>query len=166
MPAAVLWFRRDLRLGDHPALTAALEGGQRVLPLFVLDPRLVDPAGAPRLAFLYRCLRDLDKSLDGRLVVRTGDPATVVPRVAAEVGATTAFTTADFGPYGRERDERVEAALAGEGRRLERVGSPYAVEPGVLATGTGGRSRSSLPTTGPGRTTVAPLPFGCRVGRT
>ncbi len=109
-----------------------------MLPLFVLDPRLVDPAGAPRLAFLYRCLRDLDKSLDGRLVVRTGDPATVVPRVAAEVGATTAFTTADFGPYGRERDERVEAALAGEGRRLERVGSPYAVEPGVLATGTGG----------------------------
>lgn len=40
VPPSVLWFRRDLRLGDHPALTAAVQdagpdGG--VLPLFVVD---------------------------------------------------------------------------------------------------------------------------------
>jgi len=136
--SSVLWFRRDLRLGDHPALSAAARAGDRVLPLFVLDPRLVDAAGAPRLAFLYRCLHDLDESLGGRLVVRHGDPAATVARVAAEVEAEAVFVSADFGPYGRKRDDFVEAALAADGRRLERVGSPYAVEPGVLVSGSGG----------------------------
>ena len=36
---------------------------------------------------------------------------------------------ADFGPYGRERDERVASALPG-GVELVRTGSPYAVAPG------------------------------------
>jgi len=135
---AVLWFRRDLRLSDHPALVAAARESGPVLPLFVLDDRLRVPSGYPRLAFLYRCLRALDESLDGRLVVRHGDPADVVPRVAAEAEAEVVFVSADFGPYGRERDEAVEARLAADGRRLERVGSPYAVEPGVVATGAGG----------------------------
>ncbi|MDQ6798717.1 MAG: deoxyribodipyrimidine photo-lyase, partial [Actinomycetota bacterium] len=72
MSTSVLWFRRDLRLSDHPALTAATQSADQVLPLFVLDPRLVDTAGAPRLAFLYRCLHDLDESLGGRLVMRHG----------------------------------------------------------------------------------------------
>ncbi len=137
MITSVLWFRRDLRLGDHPALAAALRYGERVLPLFVLDPCLAGPAGAPRLAFLYRCLRQLDESLGGRLVVRTGDPAQVVARLASEEDAATVFVSADFGPYGRRRDDIVEAALADDGRQFERVGSPYAVEPGVLTTGAG-----------------------------
>ncbi len=131
-----MWFRRDLRLADNPALAAAAGVGERVLPLFVLDPTLVDPAGAPRVAFLYRCLRDLDRALGGRLVVRTGDPAWVLPRVATEADAAS-VVAADFGPYGRRRDDAVEAALAGAGRRLERVGSPYAVEPGLISTGSG-----------------------------
>jgi deoxyribodipyrimidine photo-lyase len=138
MTTAVLWFRRDLRLGDNPALAAAASEADRVLGLFVLDPRLVAAAGAPRLAFLYRCLRELGDSLDGRLVMRTGDAHAVVPRVAAEVEAAAVFVAADFGPYGRRRDDAVETALVRDGRRLERVGSPYAVEPGVLTSGGGG----------------------------
>ena len=51
---AVLWFRRDLRLADHPALLAARDEADEVLPLFVLDDVLRGTSGAPRLAFLYR----------------------------------------------------------------------------------------------------------------
>jgi deoxyribodipyrimidine photo-lyase len=58
MPPSVLWFRRDLRLVDHPALLAAA-GAAEVLPLFVLDPALLRPAGAPRLGYLYQALRGL-----------------------------------------------------------------------------------------------------------
>jgi len=127
---SVLWFRRDLRLGDNPALLAARDaGGDGVLPLFVLDDALRRPSGAPRLAFLYRALRALDEAVGGRLVVLPGPPESVVPRVAEEVGASSVHVAADFGPYGRERDGRVEAALPG-GVPLVRTGSPYAVAPG------------------------------------
>ena len=61
---------------------------------------------------LYRCLRDLDESLGGRLLVVRGDPADVVPRIAAAVDAPQVHVAADFGPYGRTRDEAVEKALA------------------------------------------------------
>ncbi|HEX2700027.1 MAG TPA: deoxyribodipyrimidine photo-lyase [Acidimicrobiales bacterium] len=141
----VLWFRRDLRLADNPALTAAAVDASGVVALFVLDGALGRPSGPNRLAFLYRALRDLDDRLDGRLVVRTGDPATVVPQVAGEAGAATVVCAGDFGPYGRERDDAVEAALGRDGRSLRRVGSPYAVAPGTVRRADGSPFRVFTP---------------------
>jgi deoxyribodipyrimidine photo-lyase len=127
---AVVWFRRDLRVRDQPTFLAAAEDAARGLALFVLDPALLDPSGPARRTVLYRCLRALDESLGGRLLVVRGDPADVVPRVAAAVDARRVHAAADFGPYGRARDEAVEKALAEDGRELVRSGSPYAVAPG------------------------------------
>src|SRR5687768_1915079 len=123
---AIVWFRRDLRVGDQPTFLAAADAADRALALFVLDPALLGPSGRPRLSFLYRCLRELDQALRGRLLVVRGEPADVVPRVAAAVGAGSVHVAADFGPYGRARDEAVEKALADAGRELVRTGSPYA----------------------------------------
>jgi deoxyribodipyrimidine photo-lyase len=135
---SVLWFRRDLRLSDHPALHAAADDGP-VAGLFVLDPALLRPAGAPRIAFLYRTLRALDADLGargGRLLLRQGRPEAVVPKLARECGASAVHVSADFGPYGCRRDEAVADALGDV--PLVRTGSPYAVEPGqvVKADGT------------------------------
>jgi len=130
-PAAVMWFRRDLRLADNPALAAALAEGT-VTPLFVLDPGLLRGAGGPRLAFMFRCLRALDESLGGTLVVRAGDPVSVVPAVAREVGASAVFAAGDFAPYGVARDRGVADALRDVGATLRLVGSPYAVDPGTV----------------------------------
>src|SRR6476661_7597169 len=127
---AVVWFRRDLRVHDQATFLAAAEAERHGLALFVLDPALLGPSGAPRRTILYRCLRSLDESLDGRLLVVRGDPADVVPRVAAAVDAAQVHVAADHGPYGRTRDEAVEKALAGDGRALVRTSSPYAVAPG------------------------------------
>jgi deoxyribodipyrimidine photo-lyase len=127
---AVVWFRRDLRVRDQPTFLAAADAAPAALALFVLDPALLGPSGAARRTFLYRCLRCLDESLGGRLLVVRGDPADVVPRVAAAVDARTVHVAADFGPYGRRRDEAVDSALADAGRELVRTGSPYAVAPG------------------------------------
>ncbi len=132
-----MWFRRDLRLADNAALAAAADAGTDVLGLFVLDERLCRPAGANRTAFLYRALHDLNRQLGGRLVVRRGDPREVVPQVAAEVGADRVWCAADFGPYGAGRDEAVATSLAACDRRLDRVGSPYAVEPGTVVKADG-----------------------------
>jgi deoxyribodipyrimidine photo-lyase len=143
MPA-VMWFRRDLRLQDNPALVEAAEAAEaadgQVLALFVLDPALIGPSGAPRLAILRRTLRALDCQLGGRLVIRHGNPRTVLPAVCAEIGADGVFCAADFGPYGTRRDEAVAAGLAG-GVQLHRVGSAYAVPPGTIRNGTGGNYR-------------------------
>ena len=137
VPVTVLWLRRDLRLADSPALLAAVAGagGDGVLPLFVLDPALLGPAGPTRTAWLFRSLAAWSASTGGALVVRSGDPAQVVPAVAAEVGADAVHVTADAGPHGRLRDEAVEAALAADGRALVRTGTPYAIGPGTLLTG-------------------------------
>ena len=79
---SIAWFRRDLRVGDNPALlaarTAAAEG--HVVPIFILDPALWKPAGTPRRTFLIGCLEKLNEAMDGHLVVRQGDPARVLPK--------------------------------------------------------------------------------------
>jgi len=135
---AVLWFRRDLRLDDHPALTAAARAGaDGVVPLFVVDPSLLRAAGPNRRHFLAGALRALDRELDGTLVLRGGDPRQVVPAVAAEVGASVVAATADFGPYGAERDRAVAEALTNAGRGLLAVDSPYAVAPGTVRAKSG-----------------------------
>ncbi|MCU1496980.1 MAG: deoxyribodipyrimidine photo-lyase [Acidimicrobiales bacterium] len=133
----IVWFRRDLRLADNPALRAAALAHERVVALFVHDPALAGPAGANRVVFLHRCLDALDADLAGRLVERQGEPATVVPRLAAEVEAEAVYVAEDFGPYGARRDVAVEQALTGDGRVLEQIGSPYAVPPDTLFTGGG-----------------------------
>jgi deoxyribodipyrimidine photo-lyase len=138
VPVALLWFRRDLRLADHPALLAALEAAGpdgTVLPLFVFDDRLWGPSGAPRRRFLLDCLRDLDDAVDGALVLRHGDPATAIPGLVAETGAASVHVSADAGPYGRTRDDAVERALGTV--PLVRTGSPYAITPGRLTTRSG-----------------------------
>lgn len=126
MPA-LLWFRRDLRLRDHPALLAAAESDE-VLACFVLDPRLEGSSGQRRLQFLGDSLRRLRDDLDGRLLVTRGRPETRIPRIAKEIGASSVHIAEDFAPFGTRRDERVRAALGAV--PLVATGSPYLVSPG------------------------------------
>jgi deoxyribodipyrimidine photo-lyase len=125
---AILWFRRDLRLDDHPALLAAAAGGRQVLGLFVLDPVLLAGSGRPRIHFLHSCLQALATATGGRLLVLRGDPRAVVPAVARQVRAAEVHISADYMPYGRRRDDAVRAALGDS--PLVDTGSPYAVAPG------------------------------------
>lgn len=127
---ALLWFRRDLRTGDHPALRAAARRADRVLGVFVLDEDLLRPSGAIRRVFLYECLRALDEQLSGHLLVVRGAPADILPKVADEVGAASVHVSRDCGPYGRTRDDAVADVLAERDVELVRTGSPYAVTPG------------------------------------
>ncbi|WP_245857089.1 cryptochrome/photolyase family protein [Actinoalloteichus hoggarensis] len=111
-------------------MAAAGERADRVLALFVLDDRLLGPAGAPRRTFLFRCLRALSEQLDGRLLIVRGDPVEAVPSVARAVSASTVHVTTDTGPYGRRRDDAVCRLLADQGVELIGTGTPYAVSPG------------------------------------
>ncbi|MFM2078391.1 MAG: hypothetical protein RJA49_2281 [Actinomycetota bacterium] len=138
-----MWFRRDLRLADLPALHAAADAG-RVVPLFVLDPAF-ERAGLPRRAFMTAALVSLDVSMDSALVYLRGDPARVVPALAAEVGAAAVFVTRDHGPYGRRRDAAVAASLRAADVKFVGVGSPYAVPPGTVTKADGAPYRVFTP---------------------
>ncbi len=138
MPA-LLWLRRDLRLGDLPALGAAHDagGGDGVLACFVLDPVLWQGCGSMRRGWLAATLQATREIYGGSLVLRVGPPDRVLTALAAEIGATRVFCSAESTPYGRRRDTATAQRLEGVGARLSAVGSSYAVGPGLVVTGSG-----------------------------
>jgi deoxyribodipyrimidine photo-lyase len=154
-----MWFRRDPRLADNPALLAAVSDAAdgRVVPLFVLDPALSSPAGPARSAYLAASLADLGTRVGG-LRLRRGDPVHEVVDVARAARARTVHVTEDFGPHGRQRDLDVEAQLAHHGISLVRTGSPYAVPPGRVLNKTGGHYQVFTPYSGAWRDHGWPTP--------
>ncbi len=116
MTPAIVWFRRDLRVHDLPALAEAVRDHEHVLPLFVLDSALLGGRfrSAGRTAWMLDALRALDGELRSRgahLVVREGPPERVLPEVVREAGASAVHCSAETTGFARARDERVAAAL-------------------------------------------------------
>lgn len=132
----LLWFRRDLRLHDLPAMLDAAEPDGEVLACYVLDPRLRNSAGARRLQYMYDALREVRDGLDGKLLVTTGRPEKRIPALAERIGASAVHVSGDFSPFGIRRDEAVREAL-GDDVPLEASGSPYLVSPGRVTKNDG-----------------------------
>src|SRR5690242_8965862 len=111
MRTAITLFTRDLRVHDNPALRAAAEQAEQVVPLFVLDDALLGRFGAPnRVSFLLESLADLRESLaeiGAPLVVRQGEPIREVARVAEQTGAEAVFIAADVSAYSQRRVRRL-----------------------------------------------------------
>jgi deoxyribodipyrimidine photo-lyase len=113
---AAVWFRRDLRVHDHPALHAAVAAYDRVVPVFVLDDALLRGryrSGA-RTRFMLGCLEVLDAQLRERgsgLTVLHGRPEDELAQLEADV----VLWTSDVSPYARARDGRVTEALRARG---------------------------------------------------
>ncbi|MDW8144863.1 MAG: deoxyribodipyrimidine photo-lyase [Roseiflexaceae bacterium] len=111
------WFRRDLRLRDNPALSAAAaRSNGHVIPLFILDDGILRAprTGAARIAFMLEALRDLDASLrsrGSRLVVRQGRTLDVIRDLVQETGAAGVAWNRDYTPFARRRDMQIEALL-------------------------------------------------------
>ena len=117
---AIVWMRRDLRVHDHPALTAAVREAERVVPVFVLDERLLNGRfpSEPRRWFLLESLRELREALRARggdLIVRAGVPERELPELARETHASSVHFASDVSPFAMARDRRVEAALRAAG---------------------------------------------------
>ena len=114
MTTAIVWFRRDLRLDDNPAWAAATSDHDRVVPLFVLDRRLLERAGPFRRDAMLGAVAGLDQALrdrGARLHVVNGGPREVLPTVVGAVEAVTVYLNRDVTPYATRRDREVEAAL-------------------------------------------------------
>jgi deoxyribodipyrimidine photo-lyase len=128
---SIIWFRRDLRLGDNPAVAAACREQSHVVPFFCIDASLLEGrfASGPRTQFMLEALSDLNASLhalDSALIVRVGDPVTELIKLAGEVHADTVHACVDAGPYARRRDRAA-------GDQLEQAGIALKGAPGVFA---------------------------------
>jgi deoxyribodipyrimidine photo-lyase len=140
---AIVWFRRDLRLHDNPALTRALTEHELVVPVFCLDRRLL--AGrhrsSPRAAFMRGCLVELDRNLraaGSRLVVADQPPERAIPELARELRADAVYAAADVSPFARQRDHAVAQALRSASSALKLgPGTFVADELAAVATGSG-----------------------------
>ncbi|MCF3973333.1 cryptochrome/photolyase family protein [Paracoccus salsus] len=115
--AVICWFRRVLRLDDHPALVAA-SGAGPVIPLVILDPAeaRAHPASAQRQAMSLPRLEARLRQRHSRLIVRRGDPAEMLEAIARETGATEIHTTEGF-PFAS--DHGLKAACERGGARLQ-----------------------------------------------
>jgi deoxyribodipyrimidine photo-lyase len=120
---AIVWFSRDLRVHDHPALRAALDSCERAITVFCFDDRLLRGrhASGPRAQFLLESLDDLDGSLQkrgGGLLIRHGQPERELAALAGEVDATEVHASADVSPFARRRERRVRQVLGRQGIEL------------------------------------------------
>src|ERR1700733_12895937 len=143
MRLAIMLFTRDLRVHDNPALDAAVRRAEGVVPLFVLEDRLVSgPLAAPnRVRFLLEAVDDLRSSLrerGGDLVIRRGDTVGEVIGLARDTGAGGVFCASDVSGYAAGRQRRLSAAC--QQARLELVLSPgvTVVPPAELRPSGGG----------------------------
>lgn len=141
MSAALLWFRRDLRLADNPALAAALKTRLPIVCVHVDAPEESAPwsPGSASRWWLERSLAALDASLAARgnaLVRRAGPSLAALEALAAETGATHLFFNRCHEPAGIARDDAIVRALAG---RLEIARSEAALlcDPDRIATADG-----------------------------
>ena len=122
----IIWFRLELRIGDHPALLEAIKNSDEIVPLFILDKSQIEEAGAKLLAYMGQSLRALDESLGNKLHIIEGDQVEILKDLIARYNVKEVHISDEYERYGAARDARVEAA----GIPLVRTGSPYAVKPG------------------------------------
>ncbi len=109
---AIWWIRRDLRLTDNQALQQALKCAEQVLPLFIMDPKLLqsERTSTRRVDFMLAGLKALEADLQSkasRLIIRHGDPIKVLTDLKQEVNFRSVFAEEDFSAFALQRDASV-----------------------------------------------------------
>lgn len=150
MNRVIHWFRRDLRLSDNSALSAASREAGSVIPVYVLSEWSGRHrwTGANRQHFLCGCLASLEKNLrtiGGRLVIRQGDPVAELEKLVVETGAEAVFFNRDPDPHGRETESRLAVMAARRGIALRDFKDVCVHERDEVLTGTGDPFRVFTP---------------------
>ena len=142
MSHALVWFRRDLRLSDNPALQAALDAGHVPVPVYIHAPDEEAPwaPGAASRAWLRRSLLALDAELrarGSRLVIRRGDSLAEIEKLIAETKAVALHWNRLYEPACIARDTRIKQGLKSRGLVVESHNAALLVEPWTVQTGQG-----------------------------
>ncbi|MEL7479986.1 MAG: deoxyribodipyrimidine photo-lyase [Pseudomonadota bacterium] len=143
MPSpTIVWFRRDLRLADNPALSAALELEGPLILLYILEEAADGERamGGAQAWWLDKSLQALAKSIasrGGTLTLRRGPPESILPQVTRETGARTVVWNRRYGATEREADANLKARLKDDGIAVETFNGNLLTEPWTVKTGSG-----------------------------
>jgi len=140
---AIVWFRQDLRLADNPALSAAIESGRTILPVYILDDETPGPwamGGASRW-WLHHSLTALAKSLSehgATLILRRGPASEVLEKLRREAGADVVYWNRCYEPATIVRDKAIKTQLTKAGIEAQSFNAALLHEPWTIKTGEGG----------------------------
>ncbi|MGZ8248946.1 cryptochrome/photolyase family protein [Methylomagnum sp.] len=137
MKTALVWFRRDLRLADNPALHAALAAAERIIPVYIHEPVSGGnwPMGSAGRWWLHHSLTALDESLrelGSRLIIRRGGGLQTLARLMSETGADGLYWNRLYEPTAIARDTEIKRVLREEGATVETFNSALLYEPWEL----------------------------------
>ena len=107
----IWWIRRDIRLMDNQVLQAAMKDAQNLIPLFIIEPELMETAAPKRRAFILNALKDLDgqlRDLGSRLIVRQGPAVEAFAKLNENYSDFAIFAHEDFSPFARDRDAEIQ----------------------------------------------------------
>ncbi|MFT4249172.1 MAG: deoxyribodipyrimidine photo-lyase [Pseudomonas sp.] len=143
MRHALVWFRRDLRLGDNPALRAALDAGHAPVPVYIHAPEEEGEwvPGAASNAWLHRSLGELDAQLrqrGSRLLVVRGPSEAALHRLAGQCAAVAVYWNRKYEPATQSRDAAIKRGLRESGIEVESFNGSLLFEPWDLQTRQGG----------------------------
>ena len=143
----ILWFRRDLRLSDHPMLTAAVATGRPLIPVFILDPETeaLGAAAKWRLGLSLTHFVGRLAGLGSRMIFRRGAALAVLDALIAETGAGGVMWSRLYDPASKARDAGVKAALKARGFGADSYAGHLLHEPWTVETGQGGFYRVYTP---------------------
>lgn len=143
----ILWFRRDLRLGDQPMLAAAVATGRPLVPVFVLDPETEAIGAAPkwRLGLAVEAFARALEGLGARLTLQRGPTLAALQALVAETGAEGVWWSRAYDPASVARDTGVKAALKAAGLEARSFAGHLLHEPWEVETGQGGFYRVFTP---------------------
>ncbi len=138
----IVWFRSDLRLTDNPALTAAIERGAPIVPVFIWAPEEEAPwaPGAASRWWLHQSLSALQQELkrkDSRFILRSGPTQDALEKLIKETGATAVFWNRRYEPAVRKRDDALLSWLESKQITAETFNSALLCEPWTVATKSG-----------------------------
>lgn len=141
MSATLLWFRRDLRLADNPALSAAVKNGP-VIPVFIWAPEEEGPwaPGAASRWWLHHSLQKLDSDLrrkESRLIIKKGPSLKTIREICRQTGATSVVWNRQTEPAVVRRDAGLHSALQKDGVSVESYNGSLLFEPWAIKTGSG-----------------------------
>ncbi|HEX2843519.1 deoxyribodipyrimidine photo-lyase [Hyphomicrobium sp.] len=139
----LVWFRRDLRIADHAALSAAVETGLPIVAAFVLDDQVAGPwrAGAASRWWLHHSIEALARDLAERgcpLVLRRGDTVDAIAGLVEETGAEAVYCSRAYEPWAAQLEHKMRDRLQRDGIELRRFAGALLHDPDRLKTQAGG----------------------------
>jgi deoxyribodipyrimidine photo-lyase len=149
MKTALVWFRRDLRLADNPALHHALGHAERIVPVYIdgFEAQGTGPGAASRW-WLHHSLTAFAADLKrhgATLVIRQGEPAKLLKELAKQHGAEGAFWNRLYEPGQDQADRKICQTLIDGGLEVQTFNGALLAEPWAIKTQTGGPYRVYTP---------------------